>query len=326
MARFLVGSAVLTALSALAQPAFSQAQPAGSASFAESAPSSGAPAATQPNAPQPAMPAPPANQAAANTPPNGPYPTTTTAPPNGPYPTTTTAPPNGGRQPEDSYFAGQSGVVEPAAPPPKQDKGFEIPDMSVRVDPLNWLIYGKLGVELEAALWKFISVELVPVFVTNNQPPAMNYGSFPGNIHQASNGLGAMSGASVGAGFWLNGKPFEGTVLRFYYTNYGYRYTSKSDAGVVQDELTHTERHLVGYIGSHSRWGFFTIASGLGIGVELNRQRRCMHETNLTMVTDCAKDELDLKVPGSDLRQVTNMYDWPHPVYISFRLSLGVIF
>lgn len=193
----------------------------------------------------------------------------------------------------------------------------------MRVDPLNWLIYGRLGLELEVAVWKFMSIEMVPVFVTNDHPPAMNLGSFPGNLYQDSNGIGAMSGTSIGAGFWLNGKPFDGTVLRFYYANYGYKYTTKTDAGALIDEATHTDRHLVGYLGSHHKWSFFTLATGIGVGVEMNRQRRCSDPPFYTTIkTDCSKDVFELKLPGSTV----NIYDWLHPVYLSFRLSLGVVF
>ena len=45
-------------------------------------------------------------------------------------------------------------------------------EFSVRVDMLNWLLLGRFRVELEATVWKFISVQLVPVFVTTAADPA----------------------------------------------------------------------------------------------------------------------------------------------------------
>lgn len=199
--------------------------------------------------------------------------------------------------------------------------------MSVRVDPLNWLIYGRLGLELEAAVWKFISVELVPVFVTDQQPPFMNLGSFPSNVYQKSNGLGALSGASLGAGFWLNQDPFRGTVFRVLFTNYAYTYETTDDAGRI-DIASHTDRRIYGFLGSHSRWGIFTIASGIGLGAELNRQRRCMDTSTFPVVpttVGCKKDVFDLQLERG-ANSTYGVYGWLHPAYLDFRLSLGFVF
>ncbi|MGE5787949.1 MAG: hypothetical protein ACM3ZE_25370 [Myxococcales bacterium] len=217
--------------------------------------------------------------------------------------------------------------TQEAAPPPGADeKPFEFPDISIRVDPLKWIIYGRLGLELEAAVWKFISVEVVPVFVTTEQPPFMNLGSFPSSMYQSSNGIGAMSGASLGAGFWLDRQPFKGTVLRLFYTNYGYRYSAKSEQGVEVDSAIHTERRIYGMLGSHSKWGPFTIATALGLGMELNRQRRCIDASRVPAASsDCAKEVFEVQLQkGSN--SVYQVYEWLHPAYLDFRLSLGLVF
>jgi len=307
MTRVLFGSAVVSALLTIGFPALSQGDSSATATYPDPA---GAPA---PAAPAPAAPAP----AAAPPPPQQQDLTQ-----GNPRPAQAAKSP----QSEDGYSVGQSGIVEPPAPPPRDEqggKGFEVPDMSVRVDPLNWIIYGRLGLELEVAVWKFISVEMVPVFVTSEQPPFMNLGSFSGTLSQKSNGVGAMSGASIGAGFWLGSKPFVGTVLRLYYTNYGYEYLSKNDVGTIIDQTAHTERRLTGFIGSHQKWGPFTIASGIGLGVEMNRERRCFNAATLQPTTTCTKDVFEIKLADGTPQSLNGFL---HPVYVDFRLSLGFVF
>jgi hypothetical protein len=314
MAKAPVGSAVVSVLLLASLPALSQTEtPATAAYPPDPGPASGAPAAPAATpataAPLPAAPPPPVYQAPAANP----------AAPSSANASRQQPAPSG-----DGYNVGNSGIVEPPAPPPKENKeGFTFPDMSIRVDPLNWIIYGRLGIELEATVWKFITAEMVPIFVTSHQPPFLNLGSFPGNMYQASNGLGAMSGASIGAGFWLDGKPFRGTVLRLIYTNYGYRYTSKTDSGAVLDEATHTDRYLAVLIGSHSKWGPFTIASGIGLGVEMNRERRCIDPTTSAVSSNCTKDVFEIRLPQGG---VYGIYGWLHPADILFRLSLGFVF
>lgn len=224
------------------------------------------------------------------------------------------------------YGQGGYGYNQPPPPPPRkpESSGFEMPDISVRVDPFNWLIAGRLGFEIESSVWKFISVELVPVFVVNSTPPAFNFAGRDDNLSQESNGLGALSGASIDAGFWLNGKPFKGYVLRLILTNYGYTYKSKDNAGPI-DEVSHTERQLYGFFGSHAKWGFFTIAGGIGLGVELNRQQRCF-TTAGSATTDCGSSkELDIKL-DRNATKIADLNGSLHPVYLMARFSLGVVF
>lgn len=171
---------------------------------------------------------------------------------------------------------------------------------------------------MEMQLWKFISVEIVPVFVTTELPPSLNR-SFDGNVTQQSDGIGAMAGASLGLGFWVTGKPMRGTVLRAILTNYGYTYQSKVD-GVVLDEVSHVDRHFYGYLGSQSTWGIFSLAGGFGLGVELNKERRCF--TGVSATSDCQKDEM-LIATGAGLG---DLHSWSYPIETMFRLSLGVTF
>ena len=230
-------------------------------------------------------------------------------------------PPQGYGQPPQGYYGG------PPPPPKKPDSGFEMPPLSFRVDPFNWLLQGRLGFELEVGLLDFMSFELVPVFVVNDQPPLMNLRGVDEELTQHSNGLGSMSGASLGLGFWLEGKPFEGQVLRVILTNYGYEYRTADDAGEI-DSLKHTERQLYGFFGSHSRWGFFTLSAGIGLGVELNKQERCYPEPPATPKTDAKTSGCDGQLLISIDRNTTalaNVNGGLHPVYLLGRFSLGVV-
>ncbi len=188
----------------------------------------------------------------------------------------------------------------------------------MRIDPLHWLLYGGLPLELEMQVWNFVSFEVTPLFVTSEQPPLLRQ-SFDSELEQHSNGIGALAGAALGPGFWLSGRPNRGTVLRAIFTNHAYRYEASDGA----DAVSHTERHLYGYIGSHSKWGIFTLASGVGLGVELNRQRRCFsrdERNNVFPSSDCDKDELLISLPSG----LANLRSWTYPVEIMWRFSLGV--
>jgi hypothetical protein len=233
-------------------------------------------------------------------------------------------PPPGGGYQNQGY-----GYQEPPPPPEKPEDKFEIPDFSVRIDPLNWLLEGRLGFELEVELWKFITFETIPVFVVNDSPLTLNLrGSIDDNLTQHSNGLGALSGASLGLGFWLQGKPFEGNVLRAVFTNYGYEYRT-SVGGRDFDSVEHTERQFYGFFGSYSRWGFFTLGAGIGLGVELNKQQRCFTGTTLASAkTDGCDGELHIAVSqnSNGTFNVFNLNGPLFPVLLMGRLSLGVVF
>ncbi|MFO0568881.1 MAG: hypothetical protein U0263_24705 [Polyangiaceae bacterium] len=233
-----------------------------------------------------------------------------------------------GQPPPQGYGQGGYGYGGPPPPPPrKQDDGFEIPGFSVRVDPFNWLLQGRLGLELEVELLDFMTFELVPKFVVDEQPPLMNFRGVDQELTQHSNGIGSMAGASFGAGFWLEGKPFEGHVLRVILTNYGYEYRTNDDQGEI-DKLQHTERHLYGYFGSHARWSFFTISGGIGLGVELNKEERCYPDPPATPKTDAKTSGCDGQLLISLDRNTSALADMNgglHPVYLMGRFSLGII-
>lgn len=272
------------------------------------------PAAPPPGAPSPAE-APPAEPAPAAAPPAAPP----AAAPQAAGPAE--PPPPGYAPPPPGY--GYAPTYVPPPPLTNPDRGFQMPTFSVRVDPLRWLIYGEVALEAEVELWEFLSLELVPVFLVNDQPPAMN--DFDGVLSQHSNGIGALAGTSVGLGFWLDGKPMEGYVIRAIFANYGYTYRTEDDDGLI-DEVSHTDRHLYGFFGSYRRWGFFTIGGGIGIGVELNEQRRCFTDADVGSATsDCDDEQLQIAL-DREVEKTAARGSPVEPIQIMGRISLGLVF
>ncbi len=197
-------------------------------------------------------------------------------------------------------------------------------------------MYGLLGFELEVETpLEFMSVELVPVFVANEQPPLLSLSGRDDVLSRQSDGIGALAGASIGLGFWLNGEAFKGTVFRAVLTNYSYGYKSTDDEGVF-DQVSHVERTFYGMIGSFSRYGAFTIAGGFGLGVDLNKEKRCFKDDDedgfFEPTRDCRDQELLValnRFDGVDGRGMPSRYDvigGLGGVQILARISLGVSF
>jgi hypothetical protein len=302
-----VSSLFILSGSALAQGAAPTGSAPASASFppTEPAPTPVAPSPVAP-APAPVAPAAPAPVAPAPAP----------APP---------PPPPPPAYPEPVPY-GQSGYPAGDPPPPPQapDEGFKIPDISIRIDPFNLLLEGRLGLELETQVLSFMTVELVPVFVTTKSPPTLNYSSYEDSIlRQKSNGLGALSGAAIDAGFWFGGKPFRGNVLRVGLTNYGYQYDAEYDGRVI-DTVKQTNRQFFVMLGQHSRWGAFTIAGGIGLGYELNKQNRCFDDIGAA-TSDCRKDQQLIKLNPSG-SSTGDLHGFLYPFDLMARFSLGVVF
>ena len=219
-----------------------------------------------------------------------------------------------------------AGYGEPPPPPPQDpNDGFKVPDISVRIDPFNLLLEGRLGLELETQVYKFLTVEVVPVFVTTKAPPTLNYSPYQDStINQHSNGIGAISGAAIDAGFWFGRKPLEGNVLRVGLSDYGYTYNSKDALGTF-DSVNHTDREFFVMFGQHSRWGAFTIAGGIGLGYALNKQNRCFKAGLPT--SDCPKDENLIALDRSFTDgNSANLNSFLYPFDLLARFSLGVVF
>lgn len=234
--------------------------------------------------------------------------------------------------------------TEPARPPQKAaspavvaqrasadsigSPGISLPPYSIRFDPLNWLIQGRFDMELEMAFWKYLSVELAPSLVVNDTPATFAYGGRDEPVTQHSDGLGPLAGASVGIGFWPFGIPLQGYVVRLNLSNVGMSYRVANQAGEF-DRVDRVERRLQLLFGSHSRFDWFTISGGIGLGLELSGQRRCFRPDEAgargAVSTGCDGDQLEIKL-DPDANSVSNLNGSLHPVYILARLSVGVAF
>jgi hypothetical protein len=221
---------------------------------------------------------------------------------------------------------------EPPLPPAPDDESgdgkFHMPPFSIRVDPFTWLIEGRLGFELEAGITKWMTAELVPVFVTTSSPPALSsFDERDSGVRQASNGLGPLSGTSLGLGFWLGGHAFHGVVLRAIFTNYGYTYKGYDESGAQVDQLSHTDRWLMGMVGSHSTWGVFTLAYDFGLGVDLNHQTRCFARDAISTADVSSNGCSGLEIATEkDVSQIADVAPSFYPVVVAGRFSLGVTF
>ncbi len=194
----------------------------------------------------------------------------------------------------------------------------------MRVDPLNWILQGQLGFELEVGLLKWLSVETVPMFVVDSTPPWLNFGGGDSRVYQNSNGWGALAGASLGVNFWPQ-KVFRGYVIRTGITNYSLEYETKTDQGVRLDSAAHVQRQFYVMLGSVSRWGPFTIGGGIGLGYELNKETRCYPSgarLGQTVPGNC--DEIQIAMPVDNRLAVIPVTPFTYPWEILGRISLGV--
>jgi hypothetical protein len=199
----------------------------------------------------------------------------------------------------------------------------------VRVDPFNWILEGRLGVELEVGILPWLTVETIPLFITDGSPPLMNYSSYEVSLSQHSGGLGPLAGATLGLNFWLSGKAFRGYAIRTGLTNYALEYESKTEGGERVDFVAHTERQLFVLLGSVNRWGAFTLTGGIGLGYELNQQERCYasadRDVGRPSQSGCEELQLATRDPVN-LGPVAVVTPFTYPWEILARFSLGVTF
>ncbi|HKP64437.1 MAG TPA: hypothetical protein VJV78_47190 [Polyangiales bacterium] len=232
---------------------------------------------------------------------------------------------SGGEAPDDELSR------DTAEEPDVHVREREHREFSVRIDPLNWLLLGRFAVELEMGVWKFISVELIPLFVTATQPILLNYSRLDNTLTQHSRGIGPIPGVSLGVGFWIFGEPFSGYVIRLNFANYAYTYRA-ADGGGTFDTVEHTDRQLRLFFGSHSRFGPFTLAGGFGLGIELNPSERCgLASTGdgddfqiSGRTSNCEGKQLIAL--NRDLTETADLNGPLHPVYFEARFSIGLVF
>jgi hypothetical protein len=225
--------------------------------------------------------------------------------------------------PNSTTEPGNPGAGYPPPPPQDPNPGFKMPEISIRVDPFNLFLEGRLGLELEGQVYKWLTLELVPVFVTTKSPPTLNYEQYDSHLSQTSNGLGPISGAAIDAAFWFDGRPFRGYALRTGFTNYAYTYDADNQDG-SHDSISHTEREFFVMLADQSRWGAFTIGGGVGLGYELNQQRRCFDDAGAA-TSSCADNGLLIKLNSSGT-SVGDLNSALYPFDFLVRFSLGVVF
>jgi hypothetical protein len=247
-----------------------------------------------------------------------------------PAPSAPASPPAPVEQPYQADAGAQPGYGssygEPPPPPaPPEEEASKIPPFSVRIDPFNWILEGRLGLELEVGVLKWMTVEAIPVFVTDDTPPLMHLSSRDVRLLQHSDGLGPLSGASLGVNFWLGGKAFKNYAIKVGLTNYGYRYESTTEAGDSVDSVSHTERQLFVLFGSVNRWGPFTLGGGIGLGYDLNKETRCFSSSALSPADakESGCDEIQLAADPT-VRNAVTVTPFTYPWEILVRFSLGV--
>ena len=205
----------------------------------------------------------------------------------------------GYQQPPPGY--GQPGPNQgyggPPPPPPRKPPPDDI--LSVRFDPLSWVLDGRPALEVEYNLLDFLTVEAAPMMATN---PMIT------DLYQQSGG-----GIGLSLGLWPRGDAFEGLVLRPLLQINKMSYSTSYEGTPESDELTtydHTEVRVGGMIGSHSRWDFFTIAWGFGLVVDTQHEKvgKYLRATDTEKITIDEFGGLEPKVA------------------IMTRLSLGFIF
>jgi hypothetical protein len=287
---------------------------------------------------QPAQP-PPVAQPAPSPAQPAPYPAQPAGPQ--PYPQPQYPPPPQNQPPSEPGYGYSQPYAEPPPPPSAPGEGFQRPEISIRVDPLNMLFEERLGLQLEVQLWHFITFELTPVFVIGQKSPTLNYfSSFDNSMRQHSNGLGAISGAQADVAFWFNGKPFRDYGLRVGLADYGYKYDSTDDAGEI-DHATQTQRQFVVMLTSMDRWGAFTLGFDFGITYELDQKHRCLppgaSNPSQAVSTGCtgfylATERLQTinaagqHLPGGPYTSSINLNSFVYPFDLVARISLGVTF
>ncbi len=172
--------------------------------------------------------------------------------------------------------------------------------MSLRFDPLSWVLRGRPALEVEYLLLDWLTVEAAPMLGT--QPMIFD------EFEQSGYGFGAS------VGLWLDGKAFSGYVLRPLIQINKMSYSTDYEGSLGENEHTdidHTEFRIGGMLGVHHRWNFFTIAGGLG----------------LTVDTRADDSERTLRWSSTDAAEIHKFGQIFSPkVDLVSRLSLGVVF
>lgn len=236
--------------------------------------------------------------------------------------------PGYGQQPQYQQQPQQGGYGYGGAPPPppaKKSSGsdFEIEGWAVRIDPFNWLLQGRLGISADIALLEWFSVELTPVFMVNDSPPAFNLSSHEDTLYQESNFIGAMSEINLGASFWLE-SPLEGYVLRVILNMADYKYVAKDSEGEFDSVVDDTSK-VIFMLGSYGKYGPVTIGGGIGLGHYLGAPERCTDDVGAYTTSGC-DGELNIRIDRNRPDVLTDLHSSLYPFDLSGRFEIGVVF
>lgn len=248
------------------------------------------------------------------------------------------AAPSAAPAPNDAAAPREAAAPSYAAAPPAEEppapvgasRRLQFPDWSLRIDPANWLLYGRLGVHLEFALLDWLTLQTSPIFSLTEQPPLMFEG-----VRQGSNGIGPLAGSTLEAGFWLSGRAFQGPVLHLGISNYGYRFSGVATrdlppnhvSGETIDETNYTERRLSLFFGTVHRFGPLSLSASFGLGYELNQKSRCLDERGEEATGRCdgflLRRATGLTHDAADLHALAGPF---YPISLLGRLAVGVVF
>lgn len=205
-----------------------------------------------------------------------------------------------------------------------------VPPFSVRIDPLETVLEGRAGLQLEMRMLPWVTLELTPLFLVSSAPPVSDLFAFNGRVDQVtqhSAGVGPIAGAAIALGLWPGGRSFYGYVVRAQLTNHGIEYRS-TQADVTIDRATFTERRLSLTFGRAYRLGPIVIEGGIGLSYELNRTDRCALRKQgavfQSSTTECAGEFLiatDATQAGTPIDLRAGMY----PVALHGRFAIGVV-
>ena len=215
-----------------------------------------------------------------------------------------------------------------------------IPDFSVRLDPRAWLTEEQLKIELEVELLSWLTLELVPTFITNEQQAALGR-ELP--LERQSNFLGPIPGAGLNLGFWLGDDALHGSVIRaglridsFTYRTFAEENRSEGvRRGDVVDEVNYIRDLLTLEWGYHHNWGPFTVSGGLGLAYEMFSPKRCLAGGRASVPatsSDCDETQLVLVAQaarGAAMPAFHDLYSPTvlalHPFSLTARLSFGIL-
>lgn len=210
---------------------------------------------------------------------------------------------------------------------PTRRSPYRFPDLHIGFEPLEMIFEARFTPSIEVALWKMFSLEVTPMFLINDSPMLWDlYGTHARDedVFRSSDGIGPLLGGSVSLGVWLNGRPFRGTFLRPFITNYAAKYTAKID-GVLHDTQRFVERRLGLLLGTMKRLGPLSLSGAIGLSYELNDAQGCELDDEGSGFSPTSQD-CGQRLLIASQRGTSDLFGPLHPLQIEGRVLVGVVF